>query len=216
MSSTSSSWRRTTLCRRPAFAPLPASFSATKTLPSASYHAGMRWPHHSWRETHQGWIFSSQLNQVFFQVSGTIADLARAHRLDRRLRPASPHRHTIGRSATARSPRPSGRRRASGSCGPRPCPARPRASSSSTTRLRASNRSRPSSSAGIRPSAVWTTRASASSMLSISAGLEPGALADLEIVEVVPRRDLDRARAKLRIGMFVGDDRDQPAGDRHA
>ena len=32
----------------------------------------MRWPHHSWRETHQGWIFSSQLNQVFDQVSGTI------------------------------------------------------------------------------------------------------------------------------------------------
>ena len=32
----------------------------------------MRWPHQSWRETHQGWIFSSQLNQVFDQVSGTI------------------------------------------------------------------------------------------------------------------------------------------------
>ena len=33
----------------------------------------MRWPHHSWRDTHQGWMFSSQLNQVFFQVSGTTA-----------------------------------------------------------------------------------------------------------------------------------------------
>src|SRR3546814_20107865 len=30
--------------------------------------------------------------------------------------PASPHRHTIGRSATARSPRPNGRQRASGWC----------------------------------------------------------------------------------------------------
>ena len=33
----------------------------------------MRWPHHNCRETHHGWIFSSQLNQVFFQVSGTTA-----------------------------------------------------------------------------------------------------------------------------------------------
>src|SRR4030095_10412173 len=49
-----------------------ASVSATWALPSSSYHAGMRWPHQSWRETHQGWIFSSQLNQVFDQVSGTI------------------------------------------------------------------------------------------------------------------------------------------------
>ena len=31
----------------------------------------MRWPHHNWRETHHGWMFSSQLNQVFFHVSGT-------------------------------------------------------------------------------------------------------------------------------------------------
>ena len=34
-------------------------------------------PHQSWRETHQGWMFSSQLNQVFSQVFGTILDLAR-------------------------------------------------------------------------------------------------------------------------------------------
>ena len=45
----------------------------------------MRWPHQSWRETHQGWMFSSQLNQVFFQVSGTTAMSPDAHRLDRRL-----------------------------------------------------------------------------------------------------------------------------------
>ena len=32
-------------------------------------------------------------------------------------------------------------------------------------------------------------------------------LADLEVVEVVRRRDLDRARALLGIGIFVGDDR---------
>ena len=45
-------------------------------------------------------------------------------------------------------------------------------------------------------------------------GLVP--LADLEIVEVVRRGDLDRARALLGIGIFVGDDRDQPADQGQA
>lgn len=40
------------------------------------------------------------------------------------------------------------------------------------------------------------------------------ALADLEVVEVMPRRDLDAARAKLRIGVLVGDHRDAAAGQR--
>ena len=40
------------------------------------------------------------------------------------------------------------------------------------------------------------------------------ALADLEIVEVVGRRDLDRAGAFLGVGIFVGDDRDAPADQR--
>jgi hypothetical protein len=46
-------------------------------------------------------------------------------------------------------------------------------------------------------------------MLSMSGGLEAGAAADLEVVEVVAGRDLDGARAELGIGMFIGDDRDQ-------
>ena len=45
-------------------------------------------------------------------------------------------------------------------------------------------------------------------------GLVP--LADLEIVEVVGRRDLDRACALFRVGIFVGDDRNQPADQRQA
>ena len=44
-------------------------------------------------------------------------------------------------------------------------------------------------------------------------GFEIVAAADLEIVEVVRRGDLDRARALLRIGIFVGHDRD-PAADQ--
>src|SRR3546814_4565596 len=46
------------------------------------------------------------------------------------------------------------------------------------------------------------------------AGLETGALADLEIVEIMPWRDLDRARAQFGIGMFVGDPLEAAAGDR--
>ena len=45
-------------------------------------------------------------------------------------------------------------------------------------------------------------------------GLEPGALADFEIVEIVPGGDLHRAAAQFGISMFVGDDRHAAAGDR--
>ena len=44
--------------------------------------------------------------------------------------------------------------------------------------------------------------------------LETVPAADLEIVEIVRRGDLDRAAAHGRIGVFVGDDRDQPADQR--
>ena len=45
-------------------------------------------------------------------------------------------------------------------------------------------------------------------------GLMP--LADFEIVEVMRGRDLDRARALFRIGIFVGDNRNQAADQRQA
>ncbi len=45
-------------------------------------------------------------------------------------------------------------------------------------------------------------------------GLDPGASADLEVVEVMSGSDLDGAGAELRVGMLVGDDRHEPAGDR--
>jgi hypothetical protein len=54
-------------------------------------------------------------------------------------------------------------------------------------------------------------RASSSSTL-ISGRFVP--LADLEIVEVVRRRDLHRAGALFRIGVVVGDDRNAPADQR--
>ena len=42
---------------------------------------------------------------------------------------------------------------------------------------------------------------------------EPVPATDLEVVEVVARGDLDRARALFRVGVFVGDDR-QPSADQ--
>jgi hypothetical protein len=45
----------------------------------------------------------------------------------------------------------------------------------------------------------------------MSRGLEARALAHLEVVEVMPRGDLHRARTQLGIGMLVGDDLDAAA-----
>ena len=57
VSSVSGSWRT----GPPHFGHAPRSSFDTCTEPSASqYHAGMRWPHQSWREMHQGWMFSIQ------------------------------------------------------------------------------------------------------------------------------------------------------------
>ena len=85
-------------------------------------------------------------------------DVAVLHRLERGRARAWPRRRTIGRSATARSPRPSGRRTASGSRGPRPGPARLRPRAARRTALRASSRVEAEQVArASRPSCVWTT-----------------------------------------------------------
>ena len=166
----------------------------------------MRWPHHNWRETHHGWMFSSQLNQVFAQVSGTIliAPERVASITGFTSVAASTYHWSVSHGSITtpeRSPYGVAMVRSS------TLTSAPSASSSSTTRLRASKRSRPSSSSGMPP--LWTSRAAGIEHVEHLAGLEAGALADLKIVEVVPRRDLDRARAQLGIGMLVGDDRDQ-------
>ena len=45
--------------------------SATVMWPQASQvQAGMRWPHHSWREMHQSWMLVSQCSQTPAQRSG--------------------------------------------------------------------------------------------------------------------------------------------------
>ena len=48
------------------------SSAETVTWPSGQYQAGIRWPHHSWRETFQSRMFVSQCSQVFSKCSGTI------------------------------------------------------------------------------------------------------------------------------------------------
>src|SRR5207244_1532980 len=57
VSSTSSSWRNSGASHS---AQAPGSDSATVVWPSGQYHAGIWWPHHSWREMHQGRIASIQ------------------------------------------------------------------------------------------------------------------------------------------------------------
>src|SRR5437763_15822557 len=70
VSSTSSS-RLSAPALFPAFFAASSTLRATKTLPASSYHAGMRWPHQSWREMHQSCTFSSQLLYQDVQCSGT-------------------------------------------------------------------------------------------------------------------------------------------------
>ena len=69
MSSTSGSWTSRSV---PASARrLLAVVRDDDSAPSSSYQAGIWWPHQSWREMHQGRMFSSQCSQVFPHDSGT-------------------------------------------------------------------------------------------------------------------------------------------------
>src|SRR5262249_19396703 len=42
------------------FSTTSSSVLPTNTFPCSSYQAGIWWPHQSWREMHQSWMFSSQ------------------------------------------------------------------------------------------------------------------------------------------------------------
>ena len=104
---------------------------------------------------------------------------------------------------------------------------RPASAIISTMRSRATKRSRPSTAA-IRPVMIVVALEAIEKGdivfqkdfglrvqhidLAGAFGLVP--LADLEVVEVVGRRDLDRARAFLGIGVFVRHDRDQATDKR--
>ena len=54
-----------------AWASASASVRATKISPFGAYQAGIWWPHHSWREMHQGWMSRIQLKKVFSHCFGT-------------------------------------------------------------------------------------------------------------------------------------------------
>src|SRR6185312_2150724 len=71
VSSTSSSWRNAPIGDTLACVRASVSSSPTKMLPASSYHAGMRCPHHNWREMHQSWMLSSHCVYVVVQFSGT-------------------------------------------------------------------------------------------------------------------------------------------------
>ena len=122
-------------------------------------------------------------------------------------RRGSSRRNTIGRSATARSPRPSGRRRApsvawSSIFATRPC--------SLEIGDDALARGEPVDAA------IGFGRRVVEPRVAVEDVDERQAVApaDLEIVEVVRRRDLDRAAAGRGIGILVGDDGNAAADQR--
>ena len=53
-------------------APAPWAAAPFSALSSTTYHAGMRWPHHSCREMHQSLILSIQLKKVASNIFGMI------------------------------------------------------------------------------------------------------------------------------------------------
>ena len=122
----------------------------------------------------------------------------------------------------ARSPRPNGRRAAPCGCVGSIFSSSPSASSARTIFLRAAKRSSPCSASVSSSSATPARHQKRRVVLEIEPRLDVEhvderqfvAPADLEIVEVVRRRDLHRAGALLRIGILVGDDRNAAADER--
>ncbi len=182
----------------------------TVVCPSSQYHAGIRWPHQSWRLMHQSWMFAEPREVRVRPLLGHDArdspsldrghrrlgerlhlhePLRRDHRLDdgaRSLRARERHRVRLRLRARARAP-----------------------ASRAFTALRASKRSMPANGAAV--------------VVHLSVEREHReerqavALADLEVVEVVRGRDLHRAGAERHVDEDrVADDRDLAAEDRMA
>ena len=182
--------------------------TVTVTWPSGQYQAGIRWPHHSWRETFQSRMLVIQCSQVFSNRVGQDRRLARARRLERgvgeRLRADEPlgleprlDDVVAPLAATddhlVRPARPRGRRA-------------PRASA--TIPARASYRSRPSNG-GARAR-------DARLVVEDRRRREAVATAGLVVVVVVGGRDLHRAGAERRVDDRVGDDRHVALDERDA
>ena len=126
-----------------------------------------------------------------------VADAPLAQRLDRRAARARPSGTTTAARRAARSASGSARTSRPSAGTARASRAGPRSSSQATIRSSASFWSSPSKpSATIRPSGPDHRQR-----------LEAVVAADLEVHRVVPRRDLDRAGAELRLDPLVGDRR---------
>ena len=207
VSRTSSSWRSAR--PSPACARASASVSATKTLPSSSNHAGIRWPHHNCATDAPRLDILEPVEPGLLPGFGHDRDVARAHRLDRRLGQrrgidiplvGQPRFDHHARAVAVRG-------------GDHPVldldqrALRVEQGDHRLARLEAVEADQVGGD-----QAVGGLRDAAPGIEHVEhlGGLEAGALADLEIVEVMARRDLDRARSEFGIGMFVGDDRDQP------
>ena len=93
-----------------------ASESATTSSPSSQYQTGIWWPHQSWRETHQGRMFSHPVEVHALPVLGTDPHLVAPRPPRSPARPARPCGRTTGARSAARSARRSARRTGPSAC----------------------------------------------------------------------------------------------------
>ena len=89
-----------------------SSDSATISSPAAQYQTGIRWPHQSWREMHQGRMFPHPVEVDPLVAVGDDPDLVALDDLDRRAPPARPSGRTTAARSAARSARRSAARTA--------------------------------------------------------------------------------------------------------
>ena len=135
------------------------------------------------------------------------ADAAVLDRRDRRLRERRDAHVPLVGEPGLEDGAASGRRAAPAACAASIFSSSPAASRSATMRLRASKRSRPRYAAGHCVVERRVGREDVDQRQRV-------ALADLVVVEVVRRRDLDAAGAERRVDVVVGDDRDLAVGER--
>ena len=196
-----------------------SSVSATNTLPSGPYHAGIWCPHHNWREMHQGSMFPIHANRSAPNSAARISYAPSAAAIAGCASVWASTYHWSVRYGSITTPErsPCGTIWVFGSIFSR----KPKSSSRDTTVLRAAKRSAFCSSSrklqrafGQVAQIDLVADQSHTAFLVEHADLRKiVALADFKVIEVMRRRDLNRARALLGIGICVGDDRN-PAADQ--
>ena len=203
--------RKRTRCRgrrRPGSSP-PAAVSSgptQRTSPcSGPYQTGIRCPHHSWREMHQSCMSSTQPKYRAFISGGEISHPAVAHGVAGRLGERRDAHEPLQRQP---------RLDRGGAAGAVPDRVHVRADLPDDPAVLAQRGD--DRRAGLEPVQALERAGRGDHAVLVHDG-EHGqvvAAADLEVVRVVRRGDLDRAGAEGRVDVRVGHDRDAAAGQR--